>query len=166
MVSPCGLMNIKNIQKKLLNGWHLFTVQLIYRPIIRNLIQENKRRLPFCKVQCHVGKQQQRGKNFKLQLFSCTVWYSGVDRYTRTLKHQSHTLSSGEKNKPLNLCKISQPRSFKVITQPRGRPNHESFCCLQRWRIYIFTFSHLLILKGLSHEIDFKNFEKNLQNLT
>jgi hypothetical protein len=28
-----------------------------------------------------------------------------------------------------------------------------------------FTFPEKAFLKGLSHEIDFKNFDKNLQNL-
>ncbi len=28
------------------------------------------------------------------------------------------------------------------------------------------AYQHIRLLKGLSHEIDFKNFDKNLQNLT
>jgi hypothetical protein len=63
------------------------------------------------------------------------------------------------------------PRSLKTTRNEKNfqdRPNFFTF-----FKSYM-TLKYLLLLdfpkfdplKGLSHEIDFKNFDKNLQNLT
>jgi hypothetical protein len=60
---------------------------------------------------------------------------------------------------PIGNCKASTKVSFPPFLASTG------VCCVVLHAFAIYGFIDCA-LKGLSHEIDFKNFDKNLQNLT
>jgi hypothetical protein len=58
--------------------------------------------------------------------------------------------------------------TVEQVGRPSRLPDLLTASSAQFRSFYIYTClqpSHTPILKGLSHEIDFKNFDKNLQNL-